>query len=269
LEAIRPNPFQPRKTFEQGALEELADSIRRHGVLQPIVVRPTAGEGARSEGDARYEIVAGERRWRASRLAGLRAIPAVVRPEIRDEQLLELALVENLQRKDLDAIERATGYQQMIRALGITQEQVAEKVGLQRATVANHLRLLELPGAAQEAVRRELISMGHARALLGMPDAPSLLALVERIAREDLSVRDVERIVREAARGKKAAAVLTPMAPVAPWLRELEERMRLHLGTKVQVRNNPGYRGQIVVEYFNRADLDRLCEVLAPRERLQ
>lgn len=264
LESIRPNPFQPRKTFDPVALDELADSIRRHGVLQPIVVRPMAGD------DGQYEIIAGERRWRASRLAGLRAIPAVVRAEVRDEQLLELALVENLQRKDLDAIERATGYQQMIRALGITQEQVAEKVGLQRATVANHLRLLELPGAAQEAVRRELISMGHARALLGMPDAGGVLALVERIAREDLSVRDVERIVREVARGKKGnAAVLTPLGPVAPWVRELEERMRQHLGTKVHLRNNAGYRGQIVVEYFNRADLDRLCQVLAPREPLR
>jgi ParB family chromosome partitioning protein len=263
LEVIRPNPFQPRKTFDPAALEELADSIRRHGILQPIVVRPV------SDGEAQYEIVAGERRWRASRIAGLSVVPAVVR-ELRDEQMLELALVENVQRKDLDAIERATGYQQMIRALKITQEQVAEKVGLQRATVANHLRLLELPPAAQEAVRRDLISMGHARALLGISDPTGVLALVERIAREDLSVREVERIVRESGRKKAGtSAVLTPPQASPPWVRELEERMRQRLGTKVQLRNNPGYRGQIVIEYFNRTDLDRLCQVLAPRDELR
>src|SRR4029079_17464167 len=193
LDAIRPNPHQPRRTFDPVALEELTESIRRHGILQPIVVRASDRD---AEGRS-FEVVSGERRWRASRMAGRTSIPVTVR-EVDNDQMLELALVENLQRQDLDAIERATGYQQMMKALTITQEQVAEKVGLKRSTVANHLRLLELPAAAQEAVRRNLITMGHARALLGLADATQVMALVERIARQDLSVRDVERLVREA-----------------------------------------------------------------------
>jgi ParB family chromosome partitioning protein len=135
--------------------------------------------------------------------------------------------------------------------------------------VANHLRLLDLPAPAQEAVRRNLISMGHARALLGLVDPAGVLALVERIARQDLSVRDVERIVRESSRSKSASSpVLQPQLATAPWVRELEERMRQRLGTKIQLRNNPGFRGQIVIEYFNRTDLDRLCQLLAPRDEL-
>lgn len=258
---VRPNPHQPRKTFDPAALEDLTQSIRQHGVLQPIVVRPS-GSG--------FEIVSGERRWRASQAAGRLTIPATVRADIRDDQMLELALVENLQRQDLDAIERAQGYRDMMETLQITQEQVAEKVGLKRATVANHLRLLDLPVQAQEAVRKGLISMGHARALLGLPKQERILSLVERIAREDLSVRDVERMVREqpeVSAGEKSA----PVAPVVivPWVRELEERMREHLGTKVKLQTSPGYKGQIVVEFFNRADLDRLASILAPRGELR
>lgn len=260
IESIRPNPHQPRTTFDPQALAELTDSIRRHGVLQAIVVRPTAGG---------YELVSGERRWRASQAAGLRTIPASIRSDISDNQMLELAMVENLQRQDLDAMERATGYRQMADSLGLTQEEVAEKVGLKRATVANHLRLLELPAQAQEAVRRGIISMGHARALLGLSDSAQQLQLLERTVRDELSVRDVERLVRspepKEATGK---AVLQPQAPPVPWVTELEGRMREHLGTKVQLRNNPGFRGEIVISYFNRTDLDRLCKFLAPREEV-
>jgi ParB family chromosome partitioning protein len=216
-----------------------------------------------------FEIVSGERRWRASQMAGLSSISASVR-EVDTEQMLELALVENLQRQDLDAIERATGYQQMMKALNVTQEQVAEKVGLKRSTVANHLRLLDLPVPAQDAVRRSLITMGHARALLGLADPARVLGLVERIAREDLSVRDVERLVRDAGRvTNQGKAVIPPPSAPAPWVRELETRLRGQLGTAVQVRNAPGYRGQIVIEYFDRTDLDRLCERLAPRDEIR
>ena len=258
LDRIRPNPHQPRKTFELGALEELADSIRRHGVLQPIVVRP--------QGDG-YEIVSGERRWRASQAAGRATIPATVRADVTDEQMLELALVENLQRQDLDPMERAEGYQALMQTLHLTQEEVAVRVGLKRATVANHLRLLDLPDVAQGAVRRGLISMGHARALLGLGEPAQVLQLVGRIAREDLSVREVERCVRDMARSAAKGGALSPPPP-ASWIRDLEERMREHLGTKVEIRNQPGFRGQIVLEYFNRGDLDRLCAVLAPRDEL-
>jgi ParB family chromosome partitioning protein len=266
LASIQPNPYQPRRTFDPAALEELADSIKRHGILQPIVVRQVSGLAEAPK----YQLVSGERRWRASKMAGRTTIPASVRNDIQDEQMLELALVENLQRQDLDAIERATGYQQLIQSLKLSQEQVAERVGLKRATVANHLRLLELPAAAQEAVRKNLISMGHARALLGLSDKAAVMGLVERIARQDLSVREVERIVRQSV-PTRAATKAAAEAPVgsAPWVRELEERMRHHLGTKVEVHNSPGFRGQIVIDYFNRSDLDRLCERLAPREELR
>ncbi|MBL8858496.1 MAG: ParB/RepB/Spo0J family partition protein [Planctomycetes bacterium] len=261
LTALKPNPQQPRKTFEPSALAELTDSVRRHGVLQPIVVRPV------SDG---YEIVSGERRWRASKAAGLKTIPVTVRHDISDEQMLELALVENLQRQDLDALERAQGYQQMMETLKLTQEQVAEKVGLKRTTVTNHLRLLDLPPAAQEALRRGVITMGHARALLAVSDPKRQIGLVERIAREDLSVRQVEQLAREsAAKRPEPGTVLQPQPPNAPWVVELEARIREHLGTKVQIRNNPGVRGEIVIQYFNASDLDRLSRILAPREELR
>lgn len=261
LDQIRPNPHQPRKTFDPAALEELAHSIQRHGVLQPIVVRP-AGSG--------FEIVSGERRWRASRAAGRITVPALVRDDVTDAQMLELALVENLQRQDLDALERARGYRDMMDSLRITQEEVAEKVGLKRATVANHLRLLDLPEVAQDALRKGLITMGHARALLGLAEPRHMGSLVARIAREDLSVREVERVVRESAQTSKdkAPSTLQPIAPQPAWARELELRMREHLGTKVQLHPLPGYRGTIVIEYFDRADLDRLAAILAPRESL-
>ncbi len=261
LDLIHPNPHQPRRTFDPSAMEELTESVRQHGVLQAIVVRPL-GEG--------FELVAGERRTRAARAAGLDRIPATVRGDITDAQMLELAIVENVQRQDLDPIERARGYRQMSEQLGLTQEQVADRVGLKRATVANHVRLLELPDTAQEAVQAGLISMGHARALLGLSQPERIGDLVQRIVREGLSVRDVEAMVRDASRPKGTGAsgsVLTP-AGSPPWIRELEQRMEEHLGTKVVLRNQPGFRGQIVIDYFNRSDLDRVCQVLAPKTLL-
>jgi len=261
LERIRVNPFQPRKNFDPAGIEELVQSIRQHGLLQPVVVRP--------QGDG-FELVSGERRLRAFRELGRSAIPAIVRPNVSDAEMLELALVENLQRRDLDPIERALGYRKMIEQLGLTQEQVADKVGLQRPTVANHLRLLELPESAQQALAKGLIQMGHARALLGCKDSTLAQRLLEKAVRDDLSVREVEALVRtrsssSAAQGPEPVKVVIPQAP---WVRDLEDRMREHLGTKVQLKNGPGYRGQIVIEYFQREDLERLAEILAPRERL-
>ncbi len=260
LDLIRANPHQPRRIFDPSAMDELAESIRQHGVLQAIVVRP--------QGDG-YELVAGERRTRAARAAGLSTIPATVRADVSDAQMLELAMVENVQRQDLDPIERARGYRQMAEQLGLTQEQVADRVGLKRASVANHVRLLELPEAAQAAVQSGLVSMGHARALLGLTRPERILDLVERIAREGLSVREVESMVRSESRprGSSSSAVLTP-AGSPPWIRELEQRMEEHLGTKVSLRNQPGFRGQVVIDYFNRSDLDRICQILAPKTLL-
>jgi ParB/RepB/Spo0J family partition protein len=185
VERLQPNPHQPRKTFDSVALEELVDSVRRHGILQPIVVRPAGTD---------YQIVSGERRWRAAKAAGHLAVPVSVRSDITDDQMLELALVENVQRQDLDAMERAQAFQQMMEALNLTQDQVAEKVGLKRSTVANQLRLLELPPQAQDAIRRGLLSMGHARALLGLSDTHKVLSFVERVVREVMASPEWPRI---------------------------------------------------------------------------
>jgi ParB family chromosome partitioning protein len=264
LGRIRPNPFQPRKTMDPAGLEELRDSIANHGILQPVVVRAAHGG---------YELIAGERRWRAARLAGLQAVPAILRADVSDADMLELALVENVQRRDLDPIERALGFQAIMETLQVTQEGVAAKVGLKRSTVANHLRLLELPSKVQEAIGKGLISMGHGRALLGLPSADSMTRALERIVRDELSVREVEKLVRTPSSAsvrdsivhdeKPGAASATPAPP--PWAQGLERRMREHLGTKASVIPGPGTTGRIVLEYYTRESLDRLCDLLAPR----
>jgi ParB family transcriptional regulator, chromosome partitioning protein len=262
IDQIQPNPYQPRKSMDPTALAELRDSIRIHGVLQPVVVR-RKGE--------RYELVAGERRWRAARMAGLTRIPASIRENVAEHEMLELALVENLQRQDLDPIERARGYRSMMERLAITQESVAGKVGLNRATVANHLRLLELPSKIQEAVSKGLLTMGHARAMLGIESQQKLEDLLEQIVREDLSVRDVERSVRSArpprlqgSADRESASRRRPS-----WAVELERRLREALGTKVTIECGPdGAKGRIQIEFFSQGELDRVCEKLAPRSRL-
>ena len=261
LAEIRPNPFQPRKTFDASALEELAASIRRHGILQPLVLRALP---------AGYQLIAGERRLRAAQLAGLTQVPAVILRDVSDDQMLELALVENVQRADLDAIEKGRGYGQLIERLGLTQDQVAERVGLKRSTIANHLRLLDLPAEAQQAVAQGVISMGHARALLAVPAHSRVLELIQRIVREDLSVRALEKLVREtqAASSKSRSAAGQKDAVRPPWVVELEGRMREHLGTKVRLENQPGHQGRIIIEYFDRGDLERLAALLAPRRSL-
>ena len=256
LGLIRPNPKQPRRTFDEAALSELALSLREHGVLQPIVVRQAA---------TGYELISGERRWRAAKLAGLSRIPATIRKNVTDAEMLELALVENVQRQDLDPIERARGFRAIVDNLGITQDEVARKVGLQRASVANHLRLLDLPLPVQEAVSRGLLSFGHARAILGIEHALGRIAAMERAVREGLSVRQIEELARKSA--GSASTKPGPSGTLKPhpaWVGEVEARLREELGTKVAIRNGRGYRGQIVIEYFDRAGLDRLCAKLAP-----
>ncbi len=247
---LAPNPHQPRQEIDEGELAHLAASIRAHGVLQPLVVR------ARGE---RYEIVAGERRFRAARAAGLDEVPAVVR-DVPDEQMLELALVENLQRQDLDPIEKARSFRAYLASTGRTQAAAAERLGLDRSTVANVIRLLELPETVQAMVRRRLLAMGHARAILAVEDPKRQVRLAERVAREGLSVRQVERLASAAAprrkpRGRRPAK--------GPEVRDLEARLREALGTKVTVE--PGakpHTGRIVVEFYSREDLDRILDRL-------
>lgn len=257
---IRPNPFQPRKVFDSEGLEELRDSITNHGVLQPIVVR------RRADG---YELISGERRWRASKLAGKTTIPAVVREDVSDDEMLELALVENVQRRDLNPLERAQGFQGLMKGLELSQEGVAKRVGLKRATVANHLRLLDLPSKVQDALREDLISMGHARALLGLGDATSMVDLLERTVRGQLSVREVEKAVRDAQNPPKPTEEPEKeIQPAQPWVRDLEARLRERLGTKATIQNGPDYRGKIVIDYYSREALDRLVEQLLPPKAL-
>jgi ParB family chromosome partitioning protein len=261
IDKIRPNPFQPRKQFDEAALSELAQSLRTHGILQPIVVRHSS---------VGFELIAGERRWRAARIAGLAELPAVIRAGVTDNEMLELALIENLQREDLDAIERARGFRAMMESLDITQEETAKRVGLQRATVANHLRLLDLPQAVQDAVSKGLLSMGHAKAILALNLAREQVAAMERAVREGLSVRQLESFGRERKSSAKGSGdhLGKSIIPHQPWIAEMEARLRESLGTRVSIQNSKGYRGKIVIDYFDRPSLERLCQSLAPSRTL-
>jgi ParB family chromosome partitioning protein len=250
IAAIRPNPYQPRDRFDEEGLGALADSIREVGLLQPVLVRP-AGDG--------YELVAGERRWRAARRAGLQVIPAIIR-QTEDGGALQAALVENLQRDDLNPLEEAAAYQQMIEDFSMTHEQVAVTVGKSRAAVSNTMRLLQLPPSIQRAVRDDRLSMGHARALLGTPDRAFQETLARRAVKEDLSVRAVEEAVRarndgvdEPGRTRGGAARVRP-----PGLLQLEELLGDHLQTRVRIRLGAGGKGALTVEFAGLDDLERI-----------
>ncbi len=257
-EAIRPNPLQPRSRFDPEELAALADSIARNGIIQPIVVRE-AGAGA-------YELVAGERRLRAAKRLGLSTVP-VVCLDVSGDRLLEVALVENLQRADLDPIEEARAYRELMRRQGLTQEQLAARVSKARSTVANALRLLELPEEVQAAVAQGAIASGHARAVAGLDDAEAQKRLARRIAAEQWSVREAER---EAARMKGGAAEggdpkegRKRRRPRPEYLAEIEERLRQVLGTPVTIRERSAYRGEIVLEYGTEDAFEELLERLS------
>ena len=260
VSAIQPNQFQPRDQFDEESLGALADSIREVGVLQPVLVRP-AGDG--------YELIAGERRWRAARRVGLQTIPALVR-ETDDSAALEQALVENLQREELNPLEEAGAYQQLIEDFGLTHEQIAARSGRSRAAVSNTLRLLALPPAIQRMVRERQIQMGHARALLGTPDRAFQEQLARQVAKEDLSVRAVEEAVREhndSAAPAAPAATGTTAAPRGRRQRpagiaELEELLGDHLETRVKISMNVAGRGRITVDFAGLEDLERIYRTL-------
>jgi ParB family chromosome partitioning protein len=246
LAGLRVGSFQPRKTFPPGALAELAASIREKGVLVPVTVRPTP-DG--------YELVAGERRFRAAEAAGLSAIPAVVR-KLTDREALEVALVDNLQRTDLNAIEMAEGYQRLLHEFSLTQEQVALRMGKDRATVANTLRLLKLPAPVRQAVADGRLSAGHARALLGAPPE-QVGSIFESVLRRGLSVRETERLCGAAEKRKPARK---PAGREAH-LMNLEEELSRRGGTRVRLRGTLS-KGKVEISYFSSAELDRLCAVL-------
>ena len=260
IAAIRPNRFQPRGHFDEEALALLADSIKEVGVLQPVLVRPT--------GDGGYELIAGERRWRAARRVGLQTIPALVR-ETDDAAALEQALVENLHRDNLNPLEEAAAYQQLIEDFGLTHDEVAARVGRGRATVTNTLRLMQLPPAIQKSLQEGRLSMGHARALLGTPDRSFQELLAKRIVAEDLSVRAVEEAVREHQGGGAGSpadgrpgdtnAARRRLRP--PGLLELEELLGDHLETRVTISMGSA-RGKLVVEFSTLEDLERIYRLM-------
>jgi ParB family chromosome partitioning protein len=245
VEAIERNPEQPRKRFEDAKLEELAASIREHGVVEPILVRKDG---------QRYRILAGERRWRAAQRAGLKEVPAVLR-EATDREAFELALVENLQRADLNAIEEAEAYEVLLTDHGLTQERIAGRVGKERSTVANALRLLKLPEEVRDAVRGGQLDMGHARALLGLEDVEEIRKLAQRAIREKLSVRATEALVRGLSKkpGKRGAG--GPDAD-SPAIRDLASRLQRRLGARCRVLPRSAVAGKLEVEYTSLDELD-------------
>jgi ParB family transcriptional regulator, chromosome partitioning protein len=254
IDLIQPNPEQPRTRFADSALAELSQSIKQNGIVQPIVVRKK-GNG--------YEIVAGERRWRASQMIGLSRIPAVVR-EVSDDKLLELALIENIQRQELNAIEEAKAYKRLIETIGLTQEMVAQRVGKERTVITNHLRLLKLPSEVKSLVEEGKISAGHARAVLAAGDEASQKRLARTIVDTAMSVREAEKTAKKYARGEvKVTEDVKVKKPLDPNIKAAEVRMRRDLGTQVRViPDGKGTGGKIEIEYYSDSDLDRIYQLV-------
>ena len=254
LADIRPNPFQPRTEFDEEALSELAASIKAIGIVQPITVRAVE--------EGKYEIIAGERRFRASKLAGLSTIPAYIR-KTEDDSLLELALIENIQREDLNAIEVAISYQRLIDECNLTQDGLSERVGKKRATIANYLRLLKLPAQIQLAVRDKKISMGHARAILGVEDPDTQLMIFEQILEYDFSVRKVEEIVRELVHPQVEEPADKPKKSneIGDYI-ELQKHLSRRFDTKVELKRNESGKGKIIIGFKSDAELEKIIELL-------
>lgn len=265
VDKLEPNPYQPRQNLEDDALEELTLSIEAHGIVQPVVVRRTDEEEV-------FQIIAGERRWRAARRAGLQTVPCIVH-DADEEQMLEIALVENLQRDDLGPIETATALRHLMQQFGLTQDQVAEQLGRSRSSIANTLRLLDLPQEMKEALAQGRISQGHARALLSLSDEPERMhALFARIEEDDLTVRQAESLAREAPEPvpeeqEETEAEEKKPGPKAgdPHIEDVTRRLRNNLGTKVVVLPKSGGGGTISISYHDAEELDRILALIAPR----
>ena len=248
---IEPNRDQPRKIFDEDALAELADSIAKHGVIQPLLVRPMP--------DGSYQLVAGERRWRASRMAGLTEVPVVIK-ELSDDEAMALALIENLQREDLNAIEEAQGIKALMDTLSLTQDEAAERVGKSRPAVANALRLLKLPDSVIALVSDGKLSPGHARALLGFKDEQDIIETADLIIEKGLTVRDVEKLVKKRNKEPKAEK---PAARRASYYDEVELALTDFLGRNVKVGTKPGKEsGVLEIDFFDKDDLTRLADAL-------
>lgn len=250
LENIETNPKQPRKDFDETALQELAQSIKLHDIIQPITVSKLHGN--------KYRLISGERRWRASKLAGLKDIPAFVR-QANDHELLELALLENLQREDLNAMEIALSYKRMMDELNHTQEQVAERMGKDRSTVTNYIRLLRLPPDIQIAVRNGEISMGHARALINVDTIDKQLYIFDEIKAKGLSVRQTENLVRNIYKEKEERKNVEALPPA---YKKVEDKLASHFGTKVKLRHSKDGSGAVTFEYFSLEEMNKLLDLM-------
>jgi ParB family chromosome partitioning protein len=256
LDLIEPNNFQPRTSFDEERLEQLVQSIKSNGIIQPLLVRRISS--------GKYQLVAGERRWRAAKRAGLQGVPCIVK-EIPEDKMLELALIENIQRQELNAIEEAHAYKRLIESLGLTQEMVAQKVGRDRTFITNYLRLLRLPEDIQRLVEAEQISMGHARALLGIDEPDIQRKLAKEIMDKGLSVRQIERTIKRIVDGVET--VSTPVIKEDPNFRSAEDKLRRKLSSKVQIIvNQKNNGGKIEIEFFDDGELNRIYEIIMGKE---
>lgn len=249
INELRPNPYQPRKVFEKEAIEELAQSIVEHGILQPIIARKSI-KG--------YEIVVGERRYRAAKAAKLETVPVVVK-ELTEQQMMELAVLENLQREDLTPIEEGSAYQLLMEKLNLTQEELAKRLGKSRPHIANHIRLLSLPPKIQALISEGKISMGHGRALLGLRKKDRLIAVVEKVIKESLNVRQLEKLIQQL--NDVPRETKKPEKKKDVFIKEQESFLREKFGTSVNIKQSKN-KGKIEIEFFSKEDLDRILELL-------
>nr|HID57728.1 ParB/RepB/Spo0J family partition protein [Desulfobacterales bacterium] len=251
VDAIRPNPLQPRRNFSEDELNRLAESIKEKGIIQPLVVR-TSGSG--------YELIVGERRWRAARLAGVKEVPVILR-EVSDAELLETALIENLQREDLNPIEEAEAYSHLMEEFGLTQDQIARLVGKDRSTIANILRLRNLPQSIQNDIMDGKISMGHARAILGAEDTTQQIKVWRTVVSQRLSVRATETLVKNLKSEKRAISKAVLPSSEDMFFNNLERELTQHLGNRVRIHRR-GKRGRLEIEFYGNDDLERLIALL-------
>lgn len=252
LSLIEPNREQPRKVFNDEQLQELADSIKQYGVIQPLLVQKK---------EDYYELIAGERRWRAAKLAGLKEVPVLVR-EYDKQRSMEIALIENVQRADLNPIEEAMAYQQLMKEFGLKQEEIASRVSKNRATITNTLRLLKLPQQVQQMLVENRISGGHARTLLAIEDAGLQIQLADQIEKDNLSVREVEKAVKRLGKEPKGKKKIERSEALDLIFQELEERMKSAIGTKVSINRKDKNKGRIEIEYYSESELERIVELI-------
>lgn len=251
IDKIRPNDRQPRKNFDEEKIKELASSIKEHGVLQPVILRKISGG---------YELVAGERRWRAAKLAGIKKIPAVVK-DLTDAEVMQIALIENLQREDLTPLEEALAYKKLMEEFGMTQEELATRIGKSRSQIANTVRLLNLEEEIQEMINQGKITAGHARALLSVPDAKERIKLAKRIAEENYSVRETEEMTKVLS-VKAGRGAGKKKEEINPALIHVTEQLQKALGTKVKIKGSEK-RGKIEIDFYSEDELERIIEIIA------